>query len=242
MSVPVLRVLTWNVHGCVGRDGVFDPKRVAAMVEQAGADVCALQEVDARVSVRSIGALSAGDPFEYLAARCGASSLTAKTITGSTGHYGHLLVSRWPLESLGVEDLSVPGHEPRLAILARADTPFGNLAVVAVHLGLWPAERRRQLARLKRAIVGFGDRPVVALGDFNQLRARGSVERQLCPPLQRAPAVATYPALRPLFPLDRIWCTAPLEILSLRTLGRARRLSDHLPLMAELRWSRPRAV
>ena len=40
-----VRVLTWNVHGCVGRDGMHDPDRVARVLEAAQPDISALQEI-----------------------------------------------------------------------------------------------------------------------------------------------------------------------------------------------------
>ena len=41
-----LRLMTYNVHGCVGRDGRLSPQRVAEVIAGAGPDVVALQELD----------------------------------------------------------------------------------------------------------------------------------------------------------------------------------------------------
>ena len=41
MTRTPLRFLTWNVHGCVGRDGVCDLDRVAAVLEAAQPDISA---------------------------------------------------------------------------------------------------------------------------------------------------------------------------------------------------------
>ncbi|HEU4616766.1 MAG TPA: endonuclease/exonuclease/phosphatase family protein [Gammaproteobacteria bacterium] len=225
-----IRVLTWNVHSFVGRGGVRDPEAVAALIEEAAPDVCALQEIDARVALPGIE-----DPFSYFASRAGWTSVAARTIATASGHYGHVLMSRWPLELLCVEDLSEPRREPRHALIAEITAPFAKVAVMAAHLGVRPLERRRQLVRLKRALAALDGQPVIALGDFNDVRLRGVAERSLCPPLEPAPAPRTYPAAFPLFPLDRVWCAPPLEVLEVRTLSQARRLSDHLPLLARLR-------
>lgn len=225
----VLRVLTWNVHGFQGRGGVRDPEAIATIVEGAAPDVCALQEIDARVEIPGVD-----DPFSYVASRSGWMSLAARTIKTEAGHYGHILMSRWPLELLSVEDLSEPRREPRHALVAKIDAPCGEVAVMSVHLGVLPLERRRQLARLTRIVAALGDRPIIALGDFNDVRLHGIAERALCPPLSRAPAIATFPAALPLFPLDRVWCARPLQMRAVRTLPEARGLSDHLPLLAEI--------
>ncbi len=225
----VLRVLTWNVHGCVGRDGVCDPGRIADVLAEFDPDISALQEIDARTQIPDVD-----DPFGFFSKRLGWTTLTAKTVAGERGYYGHVLMSRWPVQPLSVEDISVGGREPRQALVASVDGPEGAIGLVAAHLGLLPGERRRQLARLRSILAGLGRGPVIALGDFNDVCGRGVSERRLCPPLQRAPAIRTFPAGFPLLPLDRIWCSRPLEILRLRALRHVQGLSDHLPLLAEV--------
>jgi endonuclease/exonuclease/phosphatase family metal-dependent hydrolase len=223
-----LRFLTWNVHGCVGRDGVCDPDRVASVLEAAKPDVSALQEIDNR-STRV-----ARDTFSYFGSLSGWTAVAARTLTARDGHYGHIVLSRWPIESLGEIDLSVRWREPRKAIAIA--TPAGKIVVIAAHLGLLPFERRRQFARLKERIATIADRPLVVLGDFNDFPGRGLAERSLCPPLTGAPALATYPSRLPLLPLDRIWFSGPLTLTTIATLHDFGRASDHLPLLASLRW------
>jgi endonuclease/exonuclease/phosphatase family metal-dependent hydrolase len=173
--LPV-RFLTWNVHGCVGRDRVCDPERVARVLEAAQPDVSALQEIDNRTR------RAARDPFSYFGELFGWTSVAARTLAARDGHYGHIVLSRWPIESLGELDLSVRWREPRKAIVGAVQSPAGRIVVVAAHLGLLPFERRRQLARLKERIADIPDRPIVVLGDFNDFPGRGLAER--------APAVA----------------------------------------------------
>ena len=225
-----LRFLTWNVHGCVGRDGVCDPDRVASVLEAAKPDISALQEIDNRTTS------AARDPFSYFGSLFGWTTVAARTLTARDGHYGHLVLSRWPIESLGEIDLSVRWREPRKAIVGSVATPAGKLIVIAAHLGLLPFERRRQLARLKERLAGIDDRPVVVLGDFNDFPGRGLAERSLSPPLTGAPALATYPSRLPLLPLDRIWFSSPLELATIATVHDAGRASDHRPLLASLHW------
>ena len=37
-----LRIATYNVHACVGRDGRHDPRRIADVIAELDADVVAL--------------------------------------------------------------------------------------------------------------------------------------------------------------------------------------------------------
>ncbi|MDT8264805.1 EEP domain-containing protein, partial [Roseomonas sp. DSM 102946] len=47
-----LRVASYNVHKCVGRDGRFDPQRIAAVIGEMDADLVAIQEADRRFGRR----------------------------------------------------------------------------------------------------------------------------------------------------------------------------------------------
>jgi endonuclease/exonuclease/phosphatase family metal-dependent hydrolase len=229
-DASAIRVLTWNVHGCVGRDGVCDLGRVARVLEAAQPDISALQEIDARTR-RAL----AQDPFSYFAEALGWTAVSARTLTAKDGHYGHIVMSRWPIESLGEIDLSVKWHEPRKAIVGAVGAPCGRIIVIATHLGLLPFERRRQYERLRARIAEIAERPLIVLGDFNDFPGRGLAERSLCPPLELTPELPTYPSRLPLLPLDRIWHTKPLEMVTMVTLRDAGHVSDHLPLLASLR-------
>ena len=235
MNSREIRFLTWNVHGCVGRDGVCDPDRVARVLEAAQPDISALQEIDNRTTK------AVRDPFSYFGQLFGWTSVAARTLTARDGHYGHIVLSRWPIESLGEIDLSVRWREPRKAIVGAVQSPAGRIIVIAAHLGLLPFERRRQFARLKTRLESIPDRPLVVLGDFNDFPGRGLAERNLCPPLTPTPELATYPSRLPLLPLDRIWFSDPLRLTTIATLRDAGRASDHLPLLASFCWPAPEA-
>ena len=48
-----LKVATYNIHKCVGRDRRFDPDRIVAVLKEIDADVVALQEADQRFGERA---------------------------------------------------------------------------------------------------------------------------------------------------------------------------------------------
>jgi len=51
MNTPggqTVRVMTWNIHGAVGRNPRFDLERVVALVQRHRPDIVALQEIDSR--------------------------------------------------------------------------------------------------------------------------------------------------------------------------------------------------
>jgi endonuclease/exonuclease/phosphatase family metal-dependent hydrolase len=59
-----------------------------------------------------------------------------------------------------------------------------------------------------------------------------------------SPALPTFPSVRPVLPLDRIWVrpTAVLQRMTVHRTALSARASDHLPLKAVIEWAAaPRA-
>jgi endonuclease/exonuclease/phosphatase family metal-dependent hydrolase len=229
-----VRVVTWNLHACVGGDGRFDPERVVEIVRGLSPDIIALQEVEARRH------LTRGlDVFAFLRERVGGHAAEARTIMTAEGDYGHMLLSRWPLRRVQVHDISVAGREPRGIVEAEALSPFGSIRMIGAHFGLRRGERRRQTAALRALVDPGSDGAAIVAGDFNELRHRSATHRALSPHFHGTTVFATFPSWRPLVALDRIWCRPPLRVHRSRVLRSARSASDHLPLIADLEWVGP---
>ena len=219
------RVATWNIHSAIGADGRHDPERTLEGLRGLDADVTALQEVDSRIDGR--------DGFAEFEAAADHVAAAAKTIVADNGEYGHMLLSRWPIEHWTHHDLSVAGRERRSAIDAVLDTGRGRLRVIATHLGLFLRERRHQVAVLGRLLDRQPGVPTIVLGDFNEPTGRGPASRRFDRALGRAGRWRTYPSRRPLLPLDRIWHSRDLDLVASGVVREARLASDHLPLVAE---------
>lgn len=224
-----VRVMTWNIHGALGRNPRFDLDSVVALVRRHAPDIVALQEIDSRRAREA----HVGDPFDVLRETLGAHGVGAKTVTTADGDYGQALISRWPLLNTEIHDLSYLEREPRRAICTDVVTPFGLLRVVATHLGLSFRERHSQAIALLK-MLGRLDRPTVALGDFNDWFWVGSVRRRLARALPACSHHRTFPARLPLFQLDRVFLSPPQALLGTHTDPRARALSDHLPVIADI--------
>jgi endonuclease/exonuclease/phosphatase family metal-dependent hydrolase len=224
----VVRVMTWNIHGGVGSDRCCDLDRIIALAQRHDPDIIALQEVDSRrVSSNPEPA------FEALANALGEHVAEARLVTAPDGDYGHAVISRWPLSDVVRHDVSVRRREPRAAIEATIATPFGALHVVAAHLGLGFAERRRQAKHLAD-VARSGPARAILLGDFNDWTNRGSVQRTLKDLMPGRTDHKTFPARLPLLALDRIY-VRPAELLVRSwTDAAARAASDHLPVIADL--------
>jgi endonuclease/exonuclease/phosphatase family metal-dependent hydrolase len=222
--------MTWNIHGALGANPRFDLDRVVSLVRRHAPDIVALQEIDSRRA----RAAHVDNPFVVLQQALGVHAVDARTVSTADGDYGQALISRWPLADSRIHDLSYPEREPRRAICACVETPAGPLKVVATHLGLSLRERRSQAMALL-GMVGVGDMTTVALGDFNDWFWAGSVRRSLARALPGLTPHRTFPSWLPLFQLDRMYLWPPTALMASKTDREARHLSDHLPVIADIR-------
>jgi endonuclease/exonuclease/phosphatase family metal-dependent hydrolase len=225
----VVRVMTWNIHGGVGLDGRRDLQRIVDLVRRHDPDIVALQEVGSRRAMARTG-----EDYAFLTGTLGMHAIESRLITAPDGDFGHALISRWPLEGTVCHDISYRRREPRAAIEAVAQTPFGPLHVIAAHLGLSFAERRYQAVLLAN-LVQSGASPTILLGDLNDWIWRGSVQTMLNRLFPGHTHLKTYPCFWPVFALDRIYCRPSAMLLRSWTDTSARFASDHLPVIAELR-------
>jgi endonuclease/exonuclease/phosphatase family metal-dependent hydrolase len=223
-----VQIMTWNIHGAVGRNPRFDLMRVVEVIKRVDPDIIALQEVDSRRRA------NCDDTFRLLHQLLGEHGVGAKSITGADGDYGQLLISRWPITASEVHDISYPEREPRRAIKAEVDTPAGPLRVVATHLGLSTHERRSQ-ARKLLDIAGRTPTTTVVLGDFNDWFWAGSVRAALARELPGRTRYRTFPSWLPLLRLDRIYCRPARALLASRAETLARHVSDHIGVVAEIK-------
>ncbi len=236
---PTVRVVTYNIHTCVGVDRRCDPARIAAVLCEIDPDIACLQEVDARRRL-----VPFADQWAYLGAATGL-TVVAGDPHEQRGRFGNAILTRFPVLSARTIDLSVGDYEPRGAI--DADLLVGErvLRVLATHVGLRLAERRRQVGRLLAALgeTPASDRPaphaVLLMGDLNEWRGRRGCLRTLDRWLGPGVAPRTFPSWMPVLPLDRIYAMGPAvlrDVLVYRS-PLARLASDHLPLVADLCWT-----
>ncbi len=238
-----IRLLTWNIHKCIGMDRRFDPDRVAEVIRHHQPDVLLLQEVDRgvprsrRLALDLFLAEATGYPFH---AWQGTHHLTE-------GAYGNAVLSRFPIRRKRTLDLTVGRRKRRGCLYVRLKLPghYKDLHVLNWHLGLSAAERSRQVERLLRAGTVRKLKPtdrVILGGDTNDWRNRLFLYAGLkaagfhaWSEHGRRRHVHTYPSMAPVGALDKFFWRGPLyrPHLHRSRLALARVASDHLPLLAE---------
>jgi endonuclease/exonuclease/phosphatase family metal-dependent hydrolase len=239
-----VRLVTWNIHGGLGRDGRRDLARIAGLLEAIRGDVAALQEVgDAH---RGNVETEVADQASWLGRRLGWFVAYGPNLVLRGQPYGNAVLSRFPIAHAHNYDLSVPNREPRGCLRADLTLPGGvSLHLFDLHLGLSGGERRRQAAMLFSADLLRDTAlaaPLVLCGDFNMWSPLpGPIMRLLRTSLRDAAVVAgrrraTYPSALPLLRLDRAYVDASVEVLGCGVVNdpQARAASDHLPLWVDL--------
>lgn len=241
------RVVTYNVHRCFGRGGRDSTADVLAQCAALAPDLLALQELDAPETDDDAEAAHKARDF---AAALGMRLLFCRTFRRGVGSYGHALLARRPITL--VRAATLPGSrsgksEPRGALWARTEMPSGRvLDVVSTHLGLGRGERLLQARELlgpdwlgspdmRGARILCGDLNSVAGGRTYRALARHLIDAQLALPARRRPQ-RTFPSVLPLLRIDHVFVSPELAVRSVQVPcdRRARRASDHLPLVVDL--------
>ena len=223
------RIATYNIHRCIGRDGIADPQRIAGVLAAMDADLVALQEV-------AFNPGAPGDVLQFLAEAAGAKAIAGPTLREAKGRYGNAVLSRIEPREVRRADISVPGREPRGALQLVLETTAATVSVLATHLGLSVEERRRQMARLAMLLDESVSEVTVLLGDFNEWRPWGRSLRDLKGRFAPPATPPTFPSRRPFLALDRIWVRPDHRLKTVHVFkdAQAREASDHLPLVADL--------
>jgi endonuclease/exonuclease/phosphatase family metal-dependent hydrolase len=199
------------------------------------------------VFLQEIGAVGGQEPtthqYELLADGVWTQHAYGKNAAATGGHHGNALLSKHPITTWRNVDASVGKAEPRglLHAVIALDGHHQPLHAICLHLALRESHRRRQVDRLLDLVAHEipGGAPLVIAGDFNDWRQRAH-RRLVLSGLQEVHAgvmgrpARTFPARVPWLRLDRIYVRnvrhRPVKV-SPRDW---RRLSDHLPLAAEI--------
>lgn len=251
-----MRIATFNIlHGRTVGDGVH-PARLSECIRELAPDVLALQEVDleqqrsGRTDLTAVAAEAMGAAaHRFVAAISGTPGATWMAATGAeqpgTAAYGIALLSRFPATSWqvvrlpripvrfpmylpGPKRLMVVDEEPRAAVIAQLDTPFGPMSVANTHLSFVPGWNRRQLRRLVRDLKGLPG-PHILAGDLN-LTPEAAAR---CSGLRSLASAPTFPADAPTRQLDHILTDDP-ALCARDCAAPPAGLSDHRPLVVDV--------
>ena len=239
------RIMTYNVHSCVGVDKRLDVDRIAAVIAAARPDIVALQELD-------VGRARTGgvDQAHAIAARLDMTVHFNASLKVAEERYGDAILTHLPMRLVKSGPLPtlprVRGLESRGALWVEIEAGGLRLQVLNTHLGLVPLEQQAQA----RALLGpewtgnpAFQGPAVLIGDFNatpryavyrsltrdltdaqrDLRLRGVLKRTL----------RTFPSRMPMLRIDHAFVSPAIRVTAVEAPADlvTRIASDHLPLV-----------
>lgn len=235
------RLLTYNVHRCLGVDRRLDVDRIAAVIAEFEPDVVCLQELD-------VGRARTGgvDQAEAIAGKLAMTSRFHPAMRVEAELYGDAILTPHPERLMRVGALptvrGIRGLEPRGALWSRIEIKGVALNVINTHLGLVPREQRLQaLALAGPDWVGACDGPTILTGDFNATsltRPYKTLTRRLDDAQRRLglkPSVKTFPSSFPAIRIDHCFVSPEIRVTAIQApfSPLARMASDHLPLIMD---------
>lgn len=237
-----MRVLTYNVHSCIGVDAKLAPERIAQVIAKTDADVICLQEIDLRRA-----RTKHEDQAALIAEMLGMSFEFHPTISRDPEHFGDAILSRHPLTLKRKATFPpVPNpipNEKRGAIWAEVNVRGVTWNVINTHFGLGREERWLQAKHfvsdwIAPALTG----PLVVCGDFNSRpgsRVHGVLSEKMTDVFRitGAKRPRTFSTNLPVICLDYIYVSPHVAVDHAEVINDevARKASDHFPLVAELR-------
>ncbi|TSA21443.1 MAG: EEP domain-containing protein [Betaproteobacteria bacterium] len=248
MTAPNLYIASYNLHkGMSFFGGRMVLHEMRDRLHALHPDIVFLQEVQGHHTRRKkrFANWPETPSSEFLAGQLWSDFAYGKNAVYERGDHGNAILSRFPILEWENEDISDHAFEQRGLLHCVLDVPgLGQpLHAICLHLALTEGSRLRQLAQIIRRIrtqVPDGA-PLIIAGDFNDWRGRACAHLEEALGLVEVFGVAhgrparSFPAILPLFTLDRIYVRG-FNVRTATVLhGEAwRRLSDHAVLTAHL--------
>lgn len=224
------RLASYNIRKCVGLDLRRNPHRTVEVINQLHADIVVLQEADKRLGPRP-----AALPHKVIEEHSDLRPIEIAQNDVSLGWHGNAVLARKEVGVTNVHRLTLPGLEPRGAVIAEIVLSGTPLRLVGVHLGLMRQSRVRQLAAIRQKLEDLPEMPTVIAGDMNEWSPHVGLESLEEAYDLHAPG-HSFHAARPVAGLDRIGhChSVALKDAGVTENALTRRASDHLPIWADL--------
>ena len=237
-GVRILRLMTYNVHSCIGMDGKHSPERIARVIARYAPDVVALQELDlARLRTGQV------DQARLIAQALNMTFHFHPSFRVEEESYGNAVLSRLPMRLVKAGPLPLSRRrEPRGALWVELEFNGRRIQLINTHLGLRPGERRHQMeALLGEEWLGHCDclRPAVLCGDLNSF-PRSRIHRMaaqcLCDLHRAALPGPPRPTWMGLSRLDYIFASSEFRAVAANVPHTllARTASDHWPLVVDV--------
>ena len=242
---PNIRIMTYNIHHGEGLDGKVDLERIAELIKRERADIVALQEVD-----RGVLRTARRDLPAELAKLTHMTSVFSNNFHFEGGEYGNAILSRFPIKRWTNAHYRMlrPG-EQRGLLQTVLNVQGHEVVFMNTHIDYRPddSERLLNVGTIREVAKGYGSRPVIVCGDFNDLPTSRTYERmsELFDDAWLAAGAGhgfTFPAAKPVKRIDYIWISKNKSLSPVKLWVPSSDASDHLPLVGEFRLNRQESL
>ena len=233
-----IRVVTYNIHKCIGMDRRYSPERIADVIRETEADLVALQEVVCHSHLHA-----RDHQARFIAEQLEMEFCVGENRLHNGGDYGNATLSRFHIRDHRNHDITIERREPRGCLYAGVDIEGEVFQFLNLHMGTSYFERRKQVRKLMsdhilRMPEPHGRR--IIAGDFNEW-THGLTTNMFKAKYKGIEAkvhlgtTRTFPGILPLVHLDHIYFDSGLELSSAYVYRSRTALlaSDHLPIVAE---------
>ncbi|WP_312856902.1 endonuclease/exonuclease/phosphatase family protein [Arthrobacter mobilis] len=240
-----LRVMSFNIHYGNDLDGELDLEHIAEDIEDSGAQIIGLQEVDRRRSARSAFV----DQAAWLARRLGMYYSFGLNRTywapgrEKPGRFGLVVLSKYPILStrnhmLTLIDYARRPTKPRSILETVIDVDGTWITFYNTHLDHQRSEQRQLQAREILALAGKSAGPAILVGDLNAEYPDPEIARLRSVftdtfVVEDMAEDYTYPADDPYSRIDYIMTRGPILVHEAEVIDDSDS-SDHLPITADL--------
>ena len=236
-----IRIMTYNVHACVGMDGQLSPQRIARVIAQSSADVICLQELD--VCRKRSGNL---DQPRMIAEYLKMNHHFHPAWQRQDEQFGNAILTRFPMQVVRSDGLLQYNEDRSLRSALWVEIDIGKekpLQLINTHLSIYPQEQQLQAQQLVKEWVepARSAGPIIVCGDFNA-RPNSKTHKTFAGALgdvdafNDAPTRSTYFSPFPVLRVDHIFVSELLKPVDVEVQfsRMARIASDHLPLTTDL--------
>lgn len=206
-----LRVFSYNIHHAEGVDGKLDVHRIADVIQSVKPDLVALQEVD-----QNVKRTDSVDQPAKLARLTGMHVAFGANIELQGGHYGNMILSRFPIETQTNNLLpNIDGGEQRgvLDVTIRVPDVKDPIRFLATHFDHRRPDRQRVAsARMIAKMVEYSPlQPTLLAGDLNDVRGSDTLsELDSMWKIPHDDLMPTVPVTKPIRQIDFVLCR-PLD-------------------------------
>ncbi|OGX12744.1 MAG: hypothetical protein A2351_06355 [Omnitrophica bacterium RIFOXYB12_FULL_50_7] len=240
------RIMSYNVHRCVGMDRKLSPARIARVIARYNPDVVAMQEL----KHYGFKPGTIHQP-EMIAKLLDMTYHFHPAMRIEEEHFGEAVLSRHPMRLVKAGALpairpAFPFIEPRGALWVEVDYHGKKIQLIASHLSVVKWECEMQVAELLgpkwlgHEMCQQG--PTVFCADMNTLpawKASSQMKQKLRDVFEKkrgARSLGTFLSTAPLIRIDYVYASPDIKVVDamIPRMALERIASDHLPVIADL--------